>query len=329
VAYENGQGVSKDDAEAVRWYRKAAELGEMRAMTNLGVMLATGSGVAKDEVEAVRWFRKAAEAGNALGMKNLGVAYENGQGVSKDDAEAVRWYRKAAELGEMRAMTSLGFMYENGRGIGKDEAEAVRWYRKAADFGEMRAMTNLGFMYETGRGIGKDEAEAVRWYSKAATGRFPRALYLLGLMNFEGRGGLAKNYAAAVRLINQAAEAGFALAKSWVAKSGTAPSSGQQAQGAPKRITVGGNVQQVKLISQPKPLYPPLAKQARISGVVRLNAIIGRDGAIQSITSVVGHPLLVPAARDAVKQWRYQPTLIDGEPVEVVTQIDVNFTLNQ
>jgi TonB family protein len=152
---------------------------------------------------------------------------------------------------------------------------------------------------------------------------------LLGMMNLEGRGGLAKNYTEAARLINQAADAGFAPAQSWVAKSGTVPSSGQQTQGAPKRITVGGNVQQVKLISQPRPLYPPLAKQARISGVVRFNAIIGRDGTIQSLTSVVGHPLLVPAARDAVKQWRYKPTLIDGAPVEVVTQIDVNFTLNQ
>jgi TonB family protein len=292
-------------------------------------MLAGGLGAAKDEVEAVRWYRKAAEAGNALGMLNLGVSYEYGRGVGKDESEAVRWYRKAAEAGEMHALTNLGFMYETGRGIGKDEAEAVRWYRKAADFGEMRAMTNLGFMYESGRGIGKDEAEAVRWYSKAATGRFPRALYLLGLMNIEGRGGLAKNYAEAARLIGQAAASGYEPAKSWVAKSGTAPSSGQQAQGAPKRITVRGNVQQVKLISQPRPVYPALAKQARISGVVRFNAIIGRDGAIQSLTSVVGHPLLVPAARDAVKEWRYKPTLIDGEPVEVVTQIEVNFTLNQ
>jgi protein TonB len=96
---------------------------------------------------------------------------------------------------------------------------------------------------------------------------------------------------------------------------------------APQRIRVGGNVQQAKLLNQPKPVYPPLAKQARIQGTVRFNAIIGRDGAIANLTVVSGHPLLVPSALEAVRQWKYQPTLLNGEPVEVVTQIDVNFTL--
>ncbi len=95
----------------------------------------------------------------------------------------------------------------------------------------------------------------------------------------------------------------------------------------PQRIPVGGNVQQAKLINQPKPTYPPLARQARIQGTVRFTAIIGIDGKIQNLTLVTGHPLLVPAAQQAVKQWVYQPTLLNGEPVEVVTQIDVNFTL--
>jgi protein TonB len=97
----------------------------------------------------------------------------------------------------------------------------------------------------------------------------------------------------------------------------------------PKQIRVGGNVQAAKLINQPKPAYPQLAKQARIQGVVRFNAVIGRDGTIQNLTLVSGHPLLVPAATEAVRQWRYHPTLLNNEPVEVVTQIDVNFTLTQ
>jgi len=97
----------------------------------------------------------------------------------------------------------------------------------------------------------------------------------------------------------------------------------------PQRIRVGGNVQQAKLIRQPRPVYPALAKQARISGHVILNAVIGKDGTIKDLTFASGHPLLVPAAMEAVKQWVYQPTLLNGEPVEVVTQIDVNFTLSQ
>jgi len=96
-----------------------------------------------------------------------------------------------------------------------------------------------------------------------------------------------------------------------------------------KPIHVSTGVQSAKIIRQVNPAYPPLARQARISGTVRLVAIIGRDGAIQNLQVASGHPLLAPAAVDAVKQWLYRPTLLNGEPVEVITQIDVNFTLSQ
>jgi periplasmic protein TonB len=76
------------------------------------------------------------------------------------------------------------------------------------------------------------------------------------------------------------------------------------------------------------PVYPPLAKQARVSGTVRLQGIISKEGTIQQLQVVSGHPLLVPAAIEAVKQWIYRPTLLNGEPVEVIAPIDVNFTLS-
>jgi periplasmic protein TonB len=99
------------------------------------------------------------------------------------------------------------------------------------------------------------------------------------------------------------------------------------APAAPQRIRVGGNVQEARLSKKVVPTYPPLARSARISGVVRFNAVIGTDGRIQNLQLVSGHPLLVPSAQAAVTQWIYQPTLLNGEPVEVMTQIDVNFTL--
>jgi protein TonB len=95
----------------------------------------------------------------------------------------------------------------------------------------------------------------------------------------------------------------------------------------PKRIRVGGQVEAARLIFQPKPEYPPLAKMARIQGTVKLEAIISKDGTIQDLKVLSGHPLLVKSALEAVQRWRYQPTLLNGEPVEVVTEIDVNFTL--
>jgi protein TonB len=95
------------------------------------------------------------------------------------------------------------------------------------------------------------------------------------------------------------------------------------------RTRVGGAVQAAKLVNRVQPLYPPLARQTRISGTVKLHAIIGKGGAVEQLQVVSGHPLLVQSALDAVKQWRYQPTLLNGEPVEVDTEIDVIFSLAQ
>ena len=96
-----------------------------------------------------------------------------------------------------------------------------------------------------------------------------------------------------------------------------------------KRITVGGNVVAAKIINRITPAYPPLARQTRIQGTVKLHAIIAKDGTVQQLEVLSGHPLLVQAALDAVRQWRYQPTLLNGDPVEVDTTIDVIFSLNQ
>lgn len=97
----------------------------------------------------------------------------------------------------------------------------------------------------------------------------------------------------------------------------------------PTSLRVQSDVQASKLIHQVKPPYPPMALQTRTQGVVRMQAIIARDGSIQQLKVIMGHPLLVQAAVDAVKQWRYSPTTLSGQPVEVVTQIDVNFVLGR
>lgn len=96
---------------------------------------------------------------------------------------------------------------------------------------------------------------------------------------------------------------------------------------APKRIRVSTGVQEAKIISRVQPIYPAIARQARIQGTVKLHAIIDKDGTIQSLEVVSGPPLLIQAAVSAVKQWRYKPTLLSDEPVQVETYIDVIFTL--
>src|SRR5258706_12749231 len=94
-------------------------------------------------------------------------------------------------------------------------------------------------------------------------------------------------------------------------------------------LRVGGNVQAARIINRVQPVYPPLPRQTRISGTVRLHAIIGKDGMIQQLEVMTAHPFLQQAALDALRQWRYQPTLLNGDPVEVDTTIDVIFSLNQ
>jgi protein TonB len=94
-------------------------------------------------------------------------------------------------------------------------------------------------------------------------------------------------------------------------------------------MRVSGGVQMAKLVKQVIPIYPPMAKTARISGIVHLIGIIAKDGTIRNLQLISGHPMLTRAAMDAVAQWVYRPTLLSGEPVEVICPIDVNFTLNQ
>ena len=96
---------------------------------------------------------------------------------------------------------------------------------------------------------------------------------------------------------------------------------------SPAPLRVGGKVRQPVLLYEVRPVYPSLARAARISGVVRMEAIIARDGGIHALRVASGHPLLTGAAVEAVRQWRYRPTYLNDDPVEVILQIEVNFNL--
>ena len=97
---------------------------------------------------------------------------------------------------------------------------------------------------------------------------------------------------------------------------------------APGSVKIKGSVMQTSLLRQTPPQYPPQAQQARIEGVVRFRAVINTDGTVMELSLIGGHPLLAPAAMEAAKGWVYRPTSVDGEPVEVITEIDVRFTLS-
>ena len=106
-----------------------------------------------------------------------------------------------------------------------------------------------------------------------------------------------------------------------------APEPKKEANSSPLRV--GGRTEEANLIHKVMPVYPQLAKSARVQGSVEFTALISKEGMIGSLRLVRGHPLLIEAAKEAVLQWRYRPTLLNGVPVEVVTDITVNFTLDK
>jgi hypothetical protein len=173
--YSKGEFVTKDDAEAMKWYRMAADNGHASAQYYVANRYAKGQGVPKDDREAMKWYRKAAEQGHVVAQYYVGDLYAEGRGVPQDDAEAARWYRKAAEQGDREAQKKLGARYALGQGLKKDEAAAAHWLRKAADQGDAEAQTLLGFMYADGRGVPEDDAEALKWWRSAAKQGEPAA----------------------------------------------------------------------------------------------------------------------------------------------------------
>ena len=134
-----GQDEKKTESNAARIFEETlvqAKDRDVSTMGLLGFMYANGEGVIQDDKEAVKWFRKAVDLGDAMAMYNLGVMYAKGKGVIEDDKEAVKWYRKAAELGNELAMTHLGFMYVTGEGVIEDAVEAYAWINVTAENGQ-------------------------------------------------------------------------------------------------------------------------------------------------------------------------------------------------
>ena len=162
--YAHFQG---DYAEAVKWYRKAAEQNEANSQFDLGCCYYYGQGVMTDFKEAAKLFRKAAEQNNELGQCYLGHCYYYGQGVATDYVEAVKWYRKAAEQNDDSAQLQLGVCYIYGQGVQKDNVESVNWYRKAAEQGLADAQYEVGAAYFNGLGVTRNYVQAYVWMSLA------------------------------------------------------------------------------------------------------------------------------------------------------------------
>ncbi len=213
-------GKIKNYEEAVKWYRKAAELEHAGALYKLGECYDEGYGVKTDKKEAVKWYRKAAELGHADAMYALGCYYGDVFGGTYDRNENLKWsskaaelYRKAAEQGDVNAQYSLGFCYFVGAGVGIiDFKLAFEWFLKAAEQGNASAQYRLGESYNYGYGVEEDKEEAVKWYLKAAEQGYAKAQYELGNCYYDGRG-VEEDEKEAAKWYRKAADQGHSDAK--------------------------------------------------------------------------------------------------------------------
>jgi len=221
-AYYYGEEMPKNDVEAAKWFRVAAERGCTRAQCWLGYFYTCGRGLPEDRKEAARWYgkpgaarwlRKAAESQDPTAQLSLGCRYEFGHGVRQNHAEAVKWYRRAAEQGYPPAQVNLGNCYLDGRGVPVDHTKALDWYRKAAEQGHATAQCNLGLCYECGHGVPQDYAEALKWYQKAVEQGDKWAQYNLGRCYRNGIGVPSQASDEAAKWLQKSADQGHKAAQ--------------------------------------------------------------------------------------------------------------------
>ena len=207
-AYEDGKGVSQDDARAAEWFRKSAEQGNAQAQNSLGVMYAQCRGVNCDRQEAVRWYKKAARQGLPEAIYNIAISYYNGEGVEANLNDAATWMMVASRKGDTQAAEALkrisqelhqrmeiskfqlAQLYNKGDELPQDLPAAASLYRELAEEKEGmwyndRSRYELCQIYATGKGAPQDYAQAKLWCKKSL---MPFSYVLLGRMAEQGLG---------------------------------------------------------------------------------------------------------------------------------------------
>ena len=164
--------VRGDYVQALNILRPLAAQGDAWAPTFIGNMYRDGQGVTQNYQEALKWWRLAADQGTegtAVAQYNIGELYHNGKGVAKNYQEALKWFRLAAAQGSAAAQASIGVMYYRGQGVTQDHKEAGKWFRLAAEQGYAEAQVIIGVMYDKGQGVTQDYASAHMWYNLASS----------------------------------------------------------------------------------------------------------------------------------------------------------------
>lgn len=209
-----GIGMEKPSpAEALEWYKKAAQQGSLDAATNIALMYDDGKGIPKDPTQAMIWFRKAAEGGDATAQYNLALKYGRGEEVPQDYKEALRWLTTAADQNVLPAILDLAAFYLHPRdGMARDVGRSIQYYKKAADLGSVPAQVKLGDIFYSGAEGKPDYVQAVTWYRKAAEQGNPDAQFALA-QRYELGQGVPPDSGEALRLLIAAADQGQTAAQ--------------------------------------------------------------------------------------------------------------------
>ena len=209
--YSMGPANLRDEAEGVRWYRRAADAGNANGMTALAMAQLQGRGTPRDQQEGLRLLKAAAAKNSPDAMYQLASILVAGKLVEKDALEAARLYTKAAEAGHVASMFELGRAYYNGTGVQVDHSKAAMWYKHAADLGNAGANSNLGWLYEHGEGVETDVAKAISLYKRAVELNNSGGMVNLALVYVNGKG-VQKDEVAAVALYRRGAALGNSIA---------------------------------------------------------------------------------------------------------------------
>lgn len=194
----------KRSVEALSWYKKAAEQGDVESIYQIGIFYQKGLGVDKDFSEASKWFSKAADLGFPAAQYALALQYGDGKGVNRDLRKAFKLYKKAAKQGYSRAQCNLGYCYLNGEGTIPDANKGIEWLMKSAEQEYKYAEFKLGECYSLGHGVVENHIEAAKWYAKAAEHGHPDALSRVGYCHEKGDG-VDKDEEKAFEFYNRAA----------------------------------------------------------------------------------------------------------------------------
>jgi len=205
-AQSSAQAAAKK--QAIADLKEVAYAGDVAAQVRLGVIFLTGDGVAKDDAEAVKWLRKAADQDNALAERYLAEMYFKGRGVPADNDEAAKWLRLSAEQGDAQSEYNLGVLYTQGLGVPRNLKDAANWMRKAAEQNLAAGQVGLGVAYENGDGMPPDAVEASSWYQKAVDQNYVPAMDHLALLLATSRNPSVRNPKQAVVLALKAVAGG-------------------------------------------------------------------------------------------------------------------------